>query len=55
MDLFGSLKWIDSYGGPFLLLEERLLDQWRGVHVQNSEVLESDYDRACNIEGGLYT
>ena len=50
MDLFGSLKWIDSYGGPFLLLEVGLLDQWRGVHVKNSEILESDYDRACKIE-----
>lgn len=49
MDLFGSLKWIGSYGGPFLLLEEQLLNQWRGVHVKNSQVLESDYDRACNI------
>ena len=50
MNLFGELKWIDSYGGPFLLLEEQFLDKWRGVHVKDSRVLESDYDRACNIE-----
>ena len=42
-----ELNWIESTGGPLLLLEDALLAHWHGSYG-NSGVL-TDYDRACKI------
>lgn len=39
------MKWIESTGGPFILLSDALLTQWRGC--------DGDYERACEIEDWL--
>lgn len=42
-----SLTWIESTGGPLLLLEMELLPLWRGILEGNGRM--TDYDRACQI------
>jgi hypothetical protein len=44
-----ELKWIDTTGGPHVLLPEEGLDDWKGVEnwTDNSESDPSDYARAC--------
>lgn len=42
-----SLSWIESTGGPLLLLERELLPYWHGI-LENG-VTGTDYDRACRI------
>jgi hypothetical protein len=44
------LKWLESAGGPLLLLEEHLLTDWRGVFAESNQIPTSGYDRACNID-----
>lgn len=39
------MKWIESTGGPFILLSDALSTQWRGC--------EGDYERACAIADWL--
>jgi frataxin-like iron-binding protein CyaY len=39
------MKWVNSAGGPLLLLDEVLLSNWRGVLGGHAE--QSDYERAC--------
>ncbi|WP_430414070.1 Imm21 family immunity protein [Parasphingorhabdus sp.] len=44
-------NWIDTEGGPFLLLAEELLPSWRGTEGWSFETHgedESDYSRACD-------
>lgn len=41
-----ELTWIESAGGPLLLLEEHLLSHWHGIETD-------DYDRACGIDDYL--
>lgn len=43
-----SLAWIESAGGPLLLLEENLLPFWRGCFSDSDDAL-TDYDRACDV------
>jgi hypothetical protein len=43
-----TLRWINSGGGPLLLLEKSLLPYWGGAYTSNGD---TDYDRACAIEG----
>jgi len=40
------LTWIESAGGPLILLEGRLLSDWHGIETD-------DYDRACGIDDYL--
>lgn len=42
-----SLTWIESTGGPLLLLEKSLLPYWHGSFGKSSTL--TDYDRACKI------
>jgi hypothetical protein len=49
-------KWIDTSGGPHLLLAEELLPFWRGIegwrdHRDPSDA--SDYARACRVSSWL--
>jgi hypothetical protein len=41
-----ELTWIESAGGPLILLEEHLLSHWHGIQTD-------DYDRACGIDDYL--
>ncbi len=41
-----ELTWIESAGGPLILLEEQLLSHWHGIDTD-------DYDRACGIDDYL--
>ena len=43
-----SIVWIESAGGPILLLEENLLAHWQGC-FSNSIDTPTDYDRACAV------
>ncbi|HUQ32045.1 MAG TPA: Imm21 family immunity protein [Pyrinomonadaceae bacterium] len=47
-----SVVWIESAGGPLLLLEENLLAHWHGC-FSNSEDTPTDYDRACDVDGDI--
>lgn len=40
-------EWIESTGGPLLLLEKELLPYWHGI--SRSSATMTDYDRACKI------
>lgn len=57
------LKWVDTAGGPFLLLERRWLHFWEGVlepsggrvvhasfRYNKRDAPATDYDRACDVE-----
>jgi len=49
-------NWVDTYGGPHLLLAEELLPYWHGAkdwrnHLDPLD--DSDYARACRITGWL--
>lgn len=45
-----TLKWLESAGGPLLLLEEHLLAHWHGAFSKSTQISTTDYDRACNID-----
>lgn len=48
-----SYEWIDTAGGPFLLIEEDLLPSWRGTEGWTFETHgddDSDYSRACGVQ-----
>ncbi|MBO9467928.1 hypothetical protein J7443_22040 [Tropicibacter sp. R15_0] len=48
-----SYDWIDTAGGPFLLIEEDLLPSWRGTEGWTFETHgddDSDYSRACEVQ-----
>lgn len=61
----GPLLWIDSAGGPMLLLSSELFAQWQGVFTEFDRYgydwpypdlpppKETDYDRACAVDGYL--
>ena len=42
------MHWVNSAGGPLLLLPEVYLPEWHGVTGGDSSA--TDYDRACGIE-----
>jgi len=47
-------QWIYSGGGPLILLDQLWLNEWQGHDLDQYERgQETDYDRACNIEGYL--
>src|SRR6516162_4661750 len=48
-------RWIETYGGPHLLLAEELHCCWRGIegwHDHNDPKDLSDYARACRLKPG---
>jgi len=58
----GTLKWIESAGGPLILLPEELLPSWQGINPpSDGRAIEArfrwdpgrpatDYDRAVDVE-----
>lgn len=55
LDLY---EWIETGGGPHLLVPEELLSKWRGIdgwsnHVNPND--QSDYARACRITSWIGT
>ncbi|MEU2713101.1 immunity 21 family protein [Streptomyces sp. NPDC007205] len=44
----GALEWVESGGGPLIAVPETVLPFWAGA---DSEELDTDYDRACEVDG----
>ncbi|MER6027021.1 immunity 21 family protein [Streptomyces sp. NPDC001851] len=44
----GALEWVESGGGPLVAVPETVLPFWAGA---DSEELDTDYDRACEVDG----
>ncbi|MEW2272131.1 hypothetical protein GTY41_22420 [Streptomyces sp. SID685] len=44
----GVLEWVESGGGPLIAVPEVVLPFWAGA---DSEELDTDYDRACEVSG----
>lgn len=47
------MKWIESLGGPLILLGNDDLHQWGGVSRSSKNQFESDYDYACSVDDYL--
>ncbi|MFB7380629.1 Imm21 family immunity protein [Kitasatospora purpeofusca] len=45
----GAVAWVESLGGPFVVLPEVVLEAWSGS-AGNGDAGD-DYDRACAVEG----
>ncbi|MFF8029244.1 Imm21 family immunity protein [Streptomyces sp. NPDC007896] len=43
----GAVEWIESGGGPLIVIPEASLSAWRGAGGDDWE----DYDRACDVDG----
>ncbi|NMI55882.1 MULTISPECIES: Imm21 family immunity protein [unclassified Streptomyces] len=43
----GAVEWIESGGGPLIVIPEASLSVWRGADGDEWE----DYDRACDVDG----
>ncbi|MFF3845797.1 Imm21 family immunity protein [Streptomyces sp. NPDC002328] len=43
----GAVEWIESGGGPLIVVPEAALSAWRGADGDDWE----DYDRACEVDG----
>ena len=64
-DAIGDLRWVESEGGPLLLLPDDLLGFWEGVRRPprfrtieadfrwSAETGPTDYDRACDVNDYL--
>lgn len=45
-----DLRWIESLGGPLLLVPESVLDQWSGSEGKSaSHLFPNDYEWACSL------
>jgi hypothetical protein len=44
----GTVEWVESGGGPLILVPEAVLPFWAGA---DGDETSSDYDRACEVEG----
>jgi len=44
------MHWIESSGGPLILIEKQFLDEWGGVETSSDKNYTSDYDRACDTD-----
>ncbi|TWD25656.1 immunity protein 21 of polymorphic toxin system [Streptomyces sp. T12] len=44
----GTVEWVESGGGPLVAVPETVLPFWTGA---DGEETESDYDRACEVDG----
>jgi hypothetical protein len=54
LDALRSVTWLESTGGPLILLEEDLVPYWRG-YLSVSESSLTDYERACEVSDYLGT
>lgn len=46
-----NLKWINSAGGPLILMEKNLLIKWNGINeLKTNSNQQTDYERACEVE-----
>ncbi|MFF7586499.1 Imm21 family immunity protein [Kitasatospora purpeofusca] len=45
----GAVTWVESLGGPFVVLPEVALEAWSGS--AGNDDADDDYDRACAVEG----
>ena len=52
LDARRSVIWVESTGGPLILLEEDLVPYWRG-YLSASDSGMSDYQRACEVSDYL--
>ncbi|MGQ4382436.1 Imm21 family immunity protein [Streptomyces sp. SAS_270] len=46
----GTVKWVESGGGPLIAVPEVVLPFWAGA---DGDDLSSDYDRACEVDGSI--
>jgi hypothetical protein len=46
------MKWIESAGGPLILIPRSLLSDWHGASLE-TPMVGDDYQRACAISGYL--
>lgn len=46
----GRVEWVESGGGPLIAVPEAVLPFWTGA---DGDELDSDYDRACEIDSGV--
>ncbi|MDQ0989610.1 immunity 21 family protein [Streptomyces sp. V3I7] len=44
----GAVEWVESGGGPLIAVPEAVLPFWAGA---DGEDLDTDYDRACEVDG----
>lgn len=44
---YRSLKWLDTGGGPYVLVATKDLSKWGGIRTDEAP---SDFDRACEVE-----
>ncbi|MGW0820585.1 immunity 21 family protein [Streptomyces sp. NPDC002845] len=44
----GVVRWVESGGGPLIVLPEAVLPFWTGA---DGDEISSDYDRACDVDG----
>jgi Immunity protein 21 len=47
-----TLTWIESNGGPLLLISREFLSLWQGIGENwfTEDAVEADYDRACAVD-----
>ncbi|MEU8220436.1 Imm21 family immunity protein [Micromonospora taraxaci] len=43
-------SWVDSGGGPLVVVPAAVLSEWRGASVDDTDTW-NDYERACRIDG----
>ncbi len=48
----GAREWIESGGGPLIVVPEQALTSWQGCDFE-STTSDDDYGRACEVEGYL--
>jgi hypothetical protein len=48
----GPVEWIESGGGPLIVVPEKVLSSWQGCDFE-SATNDDDYGRACEVEGYL--
>ncbi|MFD7626310.1 Imm21 family immunity protein [Streptomyces sp. NPDC059851] len=48
----GAWEWIESGGGPLIVVPEQFLTSWQGCDFE-STTGDDDYSRACEVEGHL--
>lgn len=49
------LEWIESAGGPLLLVSEALVAQWHGTVPTDDSDGRADYERACAVQDEIGT
>ncbi|MFD5087723.1 Imm21 family immunity protein [Kitasatospora sp. NPDC058406] len=48
----GVVTWVESLGGPLIVVPEAVLEAWSGS-AGNDDGTDDDYDRACAVEGHI--